>query len=99
MSRYSTAKVVKDMQGNRRATTVVFPAIPVSENDVYIRVLTPERLDLLAYRFYQDQSLWWVIASANGLGKASLYVPSNTRLRIPNRINFEEYIRNVNESR
>ena len=99
MSRYSNAKTVRDSKGIRKATTVIQPSTPISTEDVFIRVLTPERLDLLAYKFYQDQTLWWVIAAANGLGKGSLYVPSNTRLRIPAQINFDEYTRNVNETR
>ena len=38
--------------------------------NIFIKITSPERLDLLAYRFYGDASKWWIIASANDI-KAS----------------------------
>jgi len=40
-------------------------------------------LDLLAYDFYQDSNLWWVIASANALPGDSMFAPVGMQLRIP----------------
>jgi len=37
----------------------------------------------MALDFYQDASLWWVIASANALTGDSIYPPVGVQLRIP----------------
>jgi len=36
-----------------------------------------------AYRYYNDVSLWWIIAVANNLGKGKLSLDINKQLRIP----------------
>ena len=41
-----------------------------------------ERLDQLAYKFYNDSSYWWVIAAASNIGWG-LQVPPGTIIRIP----------------
>jgi hypothetical protein len=40
-------------------------------------------LDTLAQQFYQDTTLWWVIANANNIGKGSFDVPAGMQIRIP----------------
>jgi nucleoid-associated protein YgaU len=40
----------------------------------------------MAYKFYNDSTLWWVIAQANGI-KATLKAPTGKQLRIPQNIN------------
>ena len=45
-----------------------------------------ERLDIIAGQEYGDATLYWVIASASGIGWA-LQVPPGTLLRIPIDIN------------
>ena len=40
------------------------------------------RLDHLAFKEYEDASLWWVIAAASGIGWG-LQVPAGTYLTIP----------------
>ena len=77
MSRYLTTKQIKDNNGKRKASTTIFPVVPFSQKDIFIKITSPERLDLLAYRFYGDASKWWIIASANALGKGTLFVPEN----------------------
>jgi hypothetical protein len=42
-----------------------------------------ERLDTIAGQEYGDSSLWWVIASASGIGWA-MQVPPGTRIVVPN---------------
>jgi hypothetical protein len=66
-----------------RLQTTILPNI-VGNNDTYIETITPERLDTLANQFYNDASLWWVIAAANGIGKGTIRVPLGMILRIPN---------------
>ena len=98
-SRYSTTKQIKDGNGRRRAEPTIFPVPPAVSSDTYIQITTPERLDTLANRFYGNSQLWWVIAVANGLGKGTLYIPENTRLRLPSNTELENLIEQTNNSR
>ena len=98
-SRYATTKNIKDDDGVRRASTTIIPVIPRSDADVFIRTTTVERLDLLANQFYSDATMWWAIAGANGLGKGTLYVAENTRLRIPDITTVTDIITSKNASR
>lgn len=58
--------------------------IPESEGDIYHQIEPGEEnaLDLIAYRFYKDDNLWWVIAEASGIDDP-FNVPVGTVLRIP----------------
>ena len=100
MSRYNANRQIKDEMGRRYTSTTIIPSIPNDPSDIYIRVYSEERLDLLAFRFYGDANKWWIIATANNLGKGSLIVPSNTRLRIPINIqNIQAQIESFNANR
>ena len=98
-SRYTTTKQIKDANGRRRAETTILPVVPASTSDTYIQITSAERLDTLSYKFYGDASFWWVIANANGLGKGTLFVPENTRLRIPSNSKIQDLIEQTNNSR
>jgi hypothetical protein len=98
-SRYSNTNNINDTSGKRRQRTTIIPVPPVSSNDVYIQTTSIERLDLLAYKFYGDESLWYIIASANSLGKGSLVVPTNSLLRIPDITDIQTQIQTVNITR
>jgi len=52
-------------------------------SDIYITVSDNDYLDQIAYRYYNDVSLWWIIAVANNLGKGKLSLDINKQLRIP----------------
>lgn len=99
MSRYNTTNTIKDKNGKRKKATTILPVVPLSSGDITIVTTTPERLDKLAYSFYKDSSLWWVIASANGLGKGTFIIPSNTSIRIPSKDNIQDLILLINNSR
>jgi hypothetical protein len=43
--------------------------------------------------------MWWVIATANGIGKGTLMIPANTRLRIPDKMIVQQVIDDINRSR
>ena len=86
MSRYRKSLIIRDEQRTRRLDTTFVPFIPLDPSDVYIVTTSPERIDLLADRFYGDSTKWWIIASANNLGKGTFHIPGNTRIRIPNNI-------------
>ena len=82
MARYLN-KTMTTSSDKTRLQTTILPNI-VGNNDTYIETITPERLDTLANQFYNDASLWWVIAAANGIGKGTIRVPLGMILRIPN---------------
>ena len=81
--RYKSAAVGKDKLGNRFLGTIIYPEIPKSASDIYIMARKGDRLDLLAYSYYEDSTLWWIIAQANHLGKGTLSISEPQRLRIP----------------
>jgi len=59
------------------------PDIPPQRDDLIHRVEGPDRIDLLAYRFYQDARLWWVIAVANGMEELPTALNVGDEIRIP----------------
>ena len=61
--------------------TTLYDIIPESDNDTYVISQYGDRLDLLAYQYYGDTSLWWYIAKANSL--KVMVIPTGTSLRIP----------------
>jgi hypothetical protein len=86
-SRYQTIQTTKlNGTGSLYYVSNVYPEIAPTNNDYYVITTVEDRLDLLAYDFYQDPSLWWVIASANSLSGDSMYPPIGVQLRIPTNI-------------
>jgi hypothetical protein len=47
--RYATARILQDETKKRRFNTIIFPAAPEANGDLYIQTTTPDRLDKLAY--------------------------------------------------
>ena len=82
MNRYSNIDILKN-NGRRFKKTVKLPIIEPNINDIYIIGQVGDRLDNLAFKYYQDSSLWWIIARANNIGNGSLTVPIGIQLRIP----------------
>ena len=84
-SRYQTIQTIKlNVTGSQYYVTNIYPTIAPTDGDYYVITTIEDRLDLLAFDFYQDSSLWWVIASANALPGDSIYPPVGVQLRIPN---------------
>jgi hypothetical protein len=50
---------------------------------MYIVSDSGDRLDILASKYYNDQNLWWIIATANNLNDASYSIEPGKQLRIP----------------
>ena len=67
--------------------TVIYPKIKPSDSDTYIISDSSDRLDVLALKYYNDQSLWWVISIANNLNDASYSIEPGKQLRIPANLN------------
>lgn len=84
MDRYEFNNIIKTENTPRYRSSTRYPTIPLSINDSYIITQYGDRLDNLAYQFYQDSSYWWIISAANpDLPKDSLYPPLGYQLRIP----------------
>ncbi len=84
MSRYDNNIVLKTPQGKPYFKSKFYPNIPLSKNDIYIITSAEDRLDSLAYTYYNDSEMWWIIAAANNNKTgASLFPKPGTQLRIP----------------
>ena len=69
--------------GTNRSISSLRDAVASGRVTVVERILTSaERLDTIAQRTYGDGRLWWVIATASGIGWW-LQCPAGTRLLIP----------------
>ena len=97
MKRYATTSKKLDKSGLRVYGTTYYPDIPLENQDKFIRAKDGDRLDTLAYKHYGDETLWWIIAKANGVkGKPTLTV--GEILRIPSDIpNIIENFNNLNK--
>ena len=83
-SRYQNIPTTRlDLTGSTYYETNVYPEVQPTYSDYYVITTVNDRLDLIAQDFYQDSSLWWVIASANALPGDSIYPPIGIQLRIP----------------
>jgi len=91
-SRYENNQIQKLKDGREVYRTRIYPNIPLSDSDMYIVTQTGDRLDTLAYQYYDDASLWWIIATANNLHDAPFAFEDGTILRIPE--NYLEIINN-----
>tara|TARA_B110000503_G_scaffold10691_1_gene14594 strand:- start:3110 stop:3406 length:297 start_codon:yes stop_codon:yes gene_type:complete len=82
-SRYTNNETKQTNDGRRVYRSKIYAQIPLSDNDIYVATETGDRLDSLAYQYYKDASLWWIIASANNIHNAPLGLIDGTILRIP----------------
>jgi hypothetical protein len=82
-SRYENTEIRKTNFGRRVYRSKIYPNIPLSDTDIYVISETYDRLDTLAYQYYKDASLWWIIASANNIHDAPFGLTDGTLLRIP----------------
>jgi len=95
MQRYDNAQIVKDKNGKRYYKSALLPEINASDSDEYIVVTQQKRLDHLAQEYYNDATLWWIIALANNLSNPTLVIPLGMQIRIPKDVN--SYITNYRE--
>lgn len=87
-------------RGITHKKNVIYPEIPLNENDVYVITQAGDRYDILALEFYNDPELWWIISSANNYQKGSLNVTPGVQLRIPaNKDSVIERFNDVNNNR
>ncbi len=84
--RYDTAKVKKDKNGTRYYKPTVVPNVPIKDSDIFVYPVYGDRFDTMAQRYYNDSTLWWIIAKANELSKGQISADPLKKLRIPTEI-------------
>ena len=94
-SRYRNSKTKKLYDGRTVFRPKIYPNIPFRDDDVYVATELGDRLDTLAYDFYEDSTLWWIIASANNIHGAKFAFEPGTVLRIPQ--NYIEILTNFTQ--
>lgn len=82
-SRYRNNETKKLADGRTVYKSRVYPNIPKSNQDIYIVTQAGDRLDTIANQFYNDSTLWWIIATANNIHDAPFGLSDGTILRIP----------------
>lgn len=83
MNRYNNIAQYQTEGGRKFKRNPLYPTVPPTEDDIYIITTVGDRYDTLAMQFYNDSSLWWIIAASNNYERASLIVKPGIQLRIP----------------
>jgi len=94
MNRYSNVKEIRNTNefvgtiGTRYYTNNTYPEVPPNENDIWVETEFGDRLDSLAFQFYNDVTLYWVIsiANPNKINMGSLFLDPGAQIRIPTNI-------------
>ncbi len=94
-SRYKNSRFKNTIDGREVLQSKIYPNIPKTDDDIYVATETGDRFDTLAYQFYNDSTLWWIIASANNIHNANIGIREGTILRIPQ--NYIDILRNFEQ--
>lgn len=94
MNRYADVKLFRTLNNNLRnkgltyGNSAKYPVVPQQENDIYAITEWGDRFESLAFQFYGDVTLWWVIAIANPniVNFSSIFLPVGSQIRIPQNI-------------
>jgi len=87
MKRYESTQISLRFDGKRIYKSTSYPEIKPLDSDIIVISNDADFLDSLSNRYYNDPTLWWIIALANGLGNGRMSVPPGRQLRIPVDIN------------
>ena len=82
-SRYDHTKTKRNELGKRVFKPTMYPRIPIRDSDIFIYPKFGDRLDNLAFKYYKDVSLWWIIAKANNLYMGEIGLDPTVQIRIP----------------
>ena len=87
MNRYDNSPIKTTSQGKRFYKQKFYPNIPLSDTDEYVITTIGDRLDYMAYTYYRDSELYWIISVANNnVTKGSLFPIPGTQMRIPSNV-------------
>lgn len=98
--RYQNQIIDKTESGKRYYPTTLYSQIDPKSDDIYLITVKGDRMDNLAFEYYGDPSLWWVIAAANTIPQDSIFIPVGSQIRVP--ANISTYLDNfdrVNQGR
>ena len=90
MGRYDDTLLKFNKKGQRVLVPTLYPDIPLSDEDQFVYPKDGERLENIAFKYYGDVSLWWIIAAGNPevLSLNSLFIPVGTEIRIPSNVSL-----------
>lgn len=98
--RYQNQTIDKTESGRRYYPTTIYSQIDPKSDDIYLITVRGDRMDNLAFEYYGDPSLWWVIASANNIPQDSIFIPVGSQIRVPSNIStFLDNFDRVNQIR
>lgn len=86
MKRYDQTRNRLRWDGKRVYRLPKYPRVSPSPSDIIIISKETDYLDTLAYNYYKDPTLFWVIALANNLGNGKMSVEPGIQLRIPTNV-------------
>lgn len=90
VNRYKYAIEVRDPEGYWLSSTLPDYTTEVRGSDILHVVRDSDRLDLLAYKYFGDSRLWWVIAEFNNIfWMFDLEVGTTLRMPSVERLNME----------
>ena len=100
MRRYEKIGIRVDKENRKYYSNSIYTTIPESEDDIYVIASEGDRYDKLALQFYNDSSLWWIIASSNNGERAGLVPTPGLQIRIPaSKSQALKLYREINKSR
>ena len=102
MNRYANIEKLRNENeyvgtlGTQYYKDVTYPEVLPNENDIWVETEFGDRLDLLANQFYQDVTLYWIIAIANPniVNMGSLFLTEGSQIRIP--VNVQQIVDSYN---
>ena len=91
MNRYAEINFFSTTNNNLRSKGISYknvaryPLIPQRESDIYAISEWGDRFENLAFQFYGDITLWWIISIANPniVNFSSIFLPIGSQIRIP----------------
>jgi len=95
MGRYDNLNIYKTDENKRYFVAPIYPEINQLDNDDYIISHTETRMDLLAFNYYNDVNLYWIIAICNNI-QGTIFVEPGTQLCIPNRNRLSDILSEYN---
>jgi hypothetical protein len=84
-NRYSNIPTILKTGKGKVYESVLLPNVDATDSDIVVMTVQGDRLDLLANEYYQDPSMWWVIALKNDMTEIDLSMKEGIILRIPSR--------------
>ncbi len=83
MKRYISNAQQTRWDGKKVYKSTIYPTVLPQASDLLVIANETDYLDTLAQKYYNDPTLWWIIASVNNVGKGRMSVTPGTQLRIP----------------